>query len=470
MVAHFLSVILIAVALLVFLIVKLKVHPTIALFISGMFTGLGLGYDLSTTMNSFTQGFGSTLGGIGLTIIFGSIIAQGIRDTNSLKSMVNFFIKLFRGKFLELSTALAAYIMSIPVFGDITLVLTAPIASTIAKRNHKSMSTMAGFTGLCGSLTHSMVPPTPGILAVAVLLSADLGMVILWGIVISFIAFMLTWLLTKGVIAKEWIEPRADYIAGVEEVDSKNYSDLLIKDANLPPVLLAAAPILVPVILITLASFAGMTMAEGMAARDVLQTIGNRNIAMFIGVVIAVLVGFKYGGTVKENYAHYTGKKEEKVFAIMANGWVSDALTVALVPLLVTAMGGGFSQVIKSYKGIPELGNAISGIGFPSFILPFMIGAIMMIAVGSRTTAGMTAAAICLPMMSTLGLSPVAVAVLIGAGTMIGSHVSDSGFWVETSLFNLTTNPGLKYIPVLGSVCGLIAFIFAALFIAMGLF
>ena len=84
MVAHFLSVILIAVALLVFLIVKLKVHPTIALFISGMFTGLGLGYDLSTTMNSFTQGFGSTLGGIGLTIIFGSIIAQGIRDSNSL--------------------------------------------------------------------------------------------------------------------------------------------------------------------------------------------------------------------------------------------------------------------------------------------------------------------------------------------------------------------------------------------------
>ena len=94
----------------------------------------------------------------------------------------------------------------------------------------------------------------------------------------------------------------------------------------------------------------------------------------------------------------------------------------------------------------------------------------MMIAVGSRTTAGMTAAAICLPMMSTLGLSPVAVAVLIGAGTMIGSHVSDSGFWVETSLFNLTTNQGLKYITVLGSVCGLIAFIFAALFIAMGLF
>ena len=85
-------------------------------------------------------------------------------------------------------------------------------------------------------------------------------------------------------------------------------------------------------------------------------------------------------------------------------------------------------------------------------------------------TAELTAAAICLPMMSTLGLTPVTVAVLIGAGTMIGSHVSDSGFWVETSLFNLNTNQGLKYITVLGSFCGLIAFIFASLFTAMGLF
>lgn len=116
---------------------------------------------------------------IACTIIFGSIIAQGIRDTSGVKSMVNFFINVFHGKCLELATALSAFIMSIPVFGDITQVLLSPVAALLAKRKKISMSVMGGYTLLCSSLTHSIVPPTPGILAVAVLLEADLGFVIL---------------------------------------------------------------------------------------------------------------------------------------------------------------------------------------------------------------------------------------------------------------------------------------------------
>lgn len=132
-ISQFLLVMLLAVVILVVLIIKFNVHPVMALFISGMFTGIGFGYAVDKTINLFVEGFGNTLGSIGCVIIFGSIIAQGVRDSNSVKSMVNFFISLFRGKCLELSTALAAYIMSIPVFGDITQVLVAPIASTIAK-------------------------------------------------------------------------------------------------------------------------------------------------------------------------------------------------------------------------------------------------------------------------------------------------------------------------------------------------
>lgn len=468
-IGQFLLIMLLAVALLVVLIIKFNVHPVIALFLSGMFTGIGIGYPVDETITLFTTGFGSTLGSIGCVIIFGSIIAQGIRDSNSVMSMVNFFISLFRGKCLELSTALAAYIMSIPVFGDITQVLVAPIASTIAKRDKKSMSTMAGFTLLCSSLTHAIVPPTPGILAVAVMLSADLGLVIVWGIAVSFIAFMITWVLFKGIVAKEYIPPRADYVVGVEEVDNSDYHNLLVKDKNLPPVIIGAAPILVPVILIAGASFAGMYCEEGSTVYTFWNTIGNKNIALFIGVIITFIIGFMYKDSVKENYEHYTGNKENDVFKIMANGWIGDALQVALIPLIVTAMGGGFSTIIKSYEGMSDLGTMISNFGFPNFMLPFMIGALMMIAVGSRTTAGMTAAAICTPMVGSLGLSPVAVAVLIGCGTMIGSHLSDSGFWVGTSLFNLNTKQGLKYITLLGSVCGVICLVVAAIFVSIGL-
>jgi gluconate:H+ symporter, GntP family len=466
---QFLAIILLAVILLVVLILKFNVHPVLALFISGMFTGIGIGYPVDKAIDTFVNGFGSTLGSIGCVIIFGSIIAQGVRDTNSIKSMVNFFITLFRGKCLELSTAMAAYIMSIPVFGDITQVLVAPIASTIAKRDKKSMSTMAGFTLLGCSLTHAIVPPTPGILAVSVMLGADLGMVIIWGIVVSFIAFMLTWILTKGIVAKEYIPPRADYVAGVEDCDNSDYHNLLIKDKGLPPVIIGAAPILLPVILIAAASFANMYLEEGSAMHTFWNTIGNKNIALFLGVVATMLIGFAKKDVVKENYEHYTGKKEDSVLKIMVNGWVEDALMVALIPLLVTAMGGGFSAVIKSYEGMSELGAAISSFGFPNFLLPFMIGVLMMVAVGSRTTAGMTAAAICTPMLGSLGLTPVAVAVLIGSGTMVGSHLSDSGFWVGTSLFNLNVKQGLKYITLLGSFCGILCLIISAAFVTTGL-
>ncbi|MGE4485412.1 MAG: GntP family permease [Oscillospiraceae bacterium] len=451
---QFVLVIVIAVAILIYMIVKLNIHPVLALFVGGTLAGIGLGYTVSDALTTFTGGFGSTLGNIGCTIIFGSIIAQGIRDSGSAKSMVNFFIKLFKGKSLELSTGLASFIMSIPVFGDITGVLMAPIASVIAKRNKKSMSTMGAFTLLGSSLTHSIVPPTPGILAVALLLGADLGMVIFWGIVVCLIAYIVTWLLLKGWVAKEDIKPRDDYVIGVEEVDNKDYRNLLIKEKNLPGVLVSVSPILVPVILIALASFADMNLAEGSTGRVLLDTLGNRNLALFIGVIITYLVGAGHRESVVENFRKNSGKSEKSLLKIMTGSWVIEALEIALLPLMITAMGGGFSAIIKAYPDISKLGDAIASVNFPALLVPFILGAGMMIAVGSRTTAGMTAAALCAPILPALGLSPVFCTLLIGSGTMVGSHVSDSGFWIGTSLFNLNTTQGLKYITVLGSVCG----------------
>ena len=120
---QFILAIIISVAILIFMIVKLKIHPVLSLFVGGVVAGTILGMPLADTVGTIASGFGSTLGSIGMTIIFGAIIACAVRDSGAAKSMVNFFIKLFRGKNLELSTGLAAFIMSIPVFGDVTMVL-----------------------------------------------------------------------------------------------------------------------------------------------------------------------------------------------------------------------------------------------------------------------------------------------------------------------------------------------------------
>ena len=465
---QFVLAILISIAVLIFMIVKLNIHPVISLFVGSMIAGSILGNNPVTTITAIANGFGSTLGSIGMTIIFGSIIACSIRDSGAAKSMVNFFIKLFRGKNLELSTGMAAYIMSIPVFGDVTMVLISPLCAIISKRQNKPMGQMAAFTILALNLTHSMVPPTPGILAVAVLLGADLGLVILWGIVCSFIAYIITWILMRKWAGKDYYPPKPEFVEGVEEVKSNDYHDLLIKEDNLPNVLFAMSPILVPVILIALASFADMTMAEDAMARVVLDTLGNRNIAMFLGMVFGWLLAVTHKEKALANYNQTSGKNEKSLFSMMFNGWVSEALEVALVPLIVTGFGGGFAQIIKDAPAAGELGDVVAATGFPGLLVPFVIGAAMECAVGSRTTAGMTAAGLCLPMLDSLGISAVACTGMIGAGTMIVSHVNDSGWWVSQSMLNMDMTRTFKYNTLVGGVAGVIAGIVGAIFITVG--
>lgn len=465
---QFVLAILISIAVLIFMIVKLNIHPVISLFVGSMIAGSILGNNPVTTITAIANGFGSTLGSIGMTIIFGSIIACSIRDSGAAKSMVNFFIKLFRGKNLELSTGMAAYIMSIPVFGDVTMVLISPLCAIISKRQNKPMGQMAAFTILALNLTHSMVPPTPGILAVAVLLGADLGLVILWGIVCSFIAYIITWILMRKWAGKDYYPPKPEFVEGVEEVKSNDYHDLLIKEDNLPNVLFAMSPILVPVILIALASFADMTMAEDAMARVVLDTLGNRNIAMFLGMVFGWLLAVTHKEKALANYNQTSGKNEKSLFSMMFNGWVSEALEVALVPLIVTGFGGGFAQIIKDAPAAGELGDVVAATGFPGLLVPFVIGAAMECAVGSRTTAGMTAAGLCLPMLDSLGISAVACTVMIGAGTMIVSHVNDSGWWVSQSMLNMDMTRTFKYNTLVGGVAGVIAGIVGTIFITVG--
>lgn len=224
---------------------------------------------------------------------------------------------------------------------------------------------MSSMTILSLNLTHSMVPPTPGILAVAVLLGADLGRVIIWGIVCSFIAYILTWLLMRKWAAKDAFEPKPEYVEGVEEVNSNDYRDFLIKEDNLPSVLFAMSPILAPVILIALSSFASMALAEGNTVRSLLEVIGNRNISMFIGVVFSWLLGATRKEKTLASYNLATKKNETSIFNCMFNGWIAEALEVALVPLIVTGFGGGFAQIIKNAPAAAELGDVIAASNFP---------------------------------------------------------------------------------------------------------
>lgn len=459
-----------SIVLLMLLIIKLKVHPVMALFTTALVTGIVLGYGINGSVDYISSGFGSTLGSVGITIILGAIISMAIEDTGAAKSIANFFIKLFRGKNMELAPSLTAFIMSIPVFGDITMVLTAPIASMLSKRKKISMSTMASFTGLGLFLTHALVPPTPGILAIAILFEADLGMTIMWGCIIALIGFFATWLLLKKWTAKEWIDPNPEFVRGLEETDSGNVNDILIKDANLPHTFLSFLPLLLPVALISLASFASMYADPNGMVYAVCTTAGNKVIALFIGLMYSIWLGFRQRKTVLDAYAkNYPNEASAKTGEILLNKWVVRGLLVSLTPLLITAMGGSFGNILKNAPAITALSEAVGNSPIPAILVPWAIAAIMMAAVGSMTTAGMTAAGIVLPMMGTLGLSPLCAVLAIGAGTMMFNHYNNSGFWVMGQFFHLDSKQSIKYVTLPCAVASVICIIAIALLNMAGL-
>ena len=233
---HFVIMLIVAIIILTVLTLKFKMHPVMVLFLTATFCGLASGKTLVDTFAAITKYFGSTLGSIGVMIIFGAVIASGINDTGAATSMVNFFIKKFKGKCLELAPALTGFIMSIPVFGDIAIILNAPISAILAKRKKLGMQQVAPFVNLGLTLTHGLVPPTPGILAVSILLGADIGTVIIIGLICSVISFVVCYLGLRPVYAKgEYVAPLPQYTEGIEAVeDTNDVNALLIKEDNTP--------------------------------------------------------------------------------------------------------------------------------------------------------------------------------------------------------------------------------------------
>ena len=458
-----------AILFLMILIIKIKVHPVMALFTTAFMTGIVLGYGVVGTVDYIGSGFGGTLGSIGITIILGAVISMAIEDTGAAKSIANFFIKLFRGKNMELAPSLTAFIMSIPVFGDITMVLTAPIASMLSRRKKISMSTMASFTGLGLFLTHGLVPPTPGILAIAIIFSADLGMTIIWGTLVSLIGFFATWFILKKWTEREWIEPNPEFVRDLEEKDSDSVEDILISEPNMPGTFISFLPLLLPVLLISLSSFANMYLLPESRLFLVLTTVGNKVIALYIGLIYSTWLGYKQRKMVLNNYRKNFREEEAKLNEILLSKWVARGLLVSLMPLLITAMGGSFGTILKNAPAIQTLSEAVGSIAVPPILIPWTIAAIMMTAVGSMTTAGMTAAGIVLPMVSALGISPLAAVLSIGSGTLMGNHYNNSGFWVMGQFFNLDTKQSLKYVTIPCAIASIICIIAIAAFNAAGL-
>ena len=414
------------VLVLVLCTVKFKIHPFFALIATTVTFAVVSGMNLEEMLAAFTSGMGGTMADIGLVIALGTVTGALLEKSGAAETMAKTILKITGKKHAALGLAITGYFVSIPVFCDSAFVLLSPIAKRISKDTKISMTTMA--IALCMGLhaTHMFVPPTPGPLAVAGILNADLGYVILFGALVS-IPVMLV-----GYFGAVFMGKKYDYLP-------ENVADVP-ENQKLPSPLMAFLPILTPIMLMLLKTIGQMCGLQGVLM-DIFAVLGTPAVALLVGLIIA-LAGY-----------HQIFPEDTKAWGF--DGVFADALKTAGQIILIVGAGGAFSGVLKASPLQSILTNTFSGLTI-GILAPFIIGFIFRTCVGSATIAMVTAATMITPLMDVLGFaSPMGrvIAMLAcAAGGLMVFHGNDDFFWVTATTSEMDTSVAYKTIPII-SVC-----------------
>jgi len=420
----------ISVVLIILLTARLKVHPFLALLAVALLYGFATGMPYEKIIESINTGFGDTIGKIGLIIVFGIIIGSFLENSGGAYRLAESLLRLVGQKRVASAMGIIGYFVSIPVFADSGFMLLSSLNKSLAKRAGISLAVSSIALALGLMATHTMVPPTPGPIAAAGILNADLGLVMLIGLPISAFGMIVGVWFAKTFASKKYIDPAPDI------------SDELIHEklVNSPGLLKSSLPVVVPILLIVMKSLIGSWVEEPNDFYRLLLFIGEPTIALIIGVLLSMLLP----------------KKLEKSM-LSADGWVGKALKDAATIILVTGAGGIFGRILQNSGIADMLGDTLSGINMGIW-LPFLLAAAIKTAQGSSTVALITTASILYPMMETLGFSTelqkAMLVIAIGAGSAVFSHANDSYFWVVTQMSGMDVKTGYRLHSVGSAVLG----------------
>ena len=398
-------------------IAKFKWHVFFAMLLPLVLFAFIPGMNVAKFIDAFESGFGKTLGGIGVIIVLGSIMAEALKHTGAIetitKSMVNFVGK----KRMPLALTLSGFVLGVAVFSDIAYVILNPLVHSAAAVLGVSMASMSA--GLVGALqlTHALVPPTPGPLAAAALIGADIGKIIIWGGLVAFVGSMAAWIWGQYIVGPRLDAPPSKEFIGKSFIDGNKGEAAAASDA--PSTLNSYMPILIPVILIAAQSVVALMFKDN--PEHILNTVfgllGWPVVALFIGVWLA--------------YRNIKSKDHKEA---SKNKWVEDGLRTSAMILVVTGLGGSLSSILKGTPAVTAVTDWVAAVGMSPILLPFIIGVLGNMITGSTTVGVITAGSIVAPMLPELGLSPEAAMLAGASGSVIIKYVNSSYFWVCTSL------------------------------------
>ncbi|MFD1717799.1 GntP family permease [Georgenia deserti] len=462
------------VATIVVVVLFTRLDAFVGLIAAGLVTGLVAGGSPTDIVGWITEGFGSTLASIGIVIGLGVAIGKILEVSGAADALARAFLRAFGKGREEWAMASVGAVVSVPVFCDSGYVIMNPLARSIARVKRGGYVALALALGCGMTLTHHLVPPTPGPLGVAGILQADLGAVILTGLVFTVI------LLPVVVLYARWIGPRleAEIVPAVREAvypeparvrgtggtdahrgSAQEHSGEAGTTVSAPEAagdaaeageapaeegrarrisgFLAFLPLAVPLVLIVANTVTAAIDRsnqgalygdyEAAAWTQPFAFLGDPVIALIIGLVIAVYALLP----------RWTPRGR-------VHSWLAEAAASAGLILLITGAGGGFGLVLRESGVGDALAEAVGATGLPAFLVPFVIATLVRLAQGSGTVAMITAASVTAPLVAGLGISPVVAALACTAGSMCCSYFNDSYFWVVTRFTGLDGTAALK--------------------------
>jgi len=427
------------IALLLLLIVRAKLPAFIALLTASIAVGLLAGMPADAILKSMEKGMGGTLGYVATIVGLGAIFGGILEKTNGAQAIAQRLLRLFGTERAPTAMALAGFVIAIPVFFDVAFIILYPVLAALQRKTGRSMLAFA-LPLLAGlAVAHAFVPPTPGPIAVANILGAELGTVILAGIVAG---------LPTAVVAGIFF---GKYAASKVFVAAPPAAEASAAETELPPVGLILAIVFLPIALILVNTFvtSGALFTASEAVKKTVVLIGHPFSALLIANVLAwYLLGRGRGFSTTD---------------------LADISTRSLQPagiiILLTGAGGVFKQILMDTGAGEMMAKSAAGAGVPVLVFAFGAAAIIRILQGSATVAMATAASILAPLLVGAGLSPMQLAALVvavAAGASVMSHVNDSGFWLVKEYLGLTEGQTFRTWTMMTNVLALTGFVMAA--------
>ena len=427
-----------AIIIILFTILQMKLNPAIALVLGSIFMGLAAGLVAPDTISLIGSGFGNLMTGIGLSVGFGVILGQLLSDSGGAKAIAVTMIQATSEKYALYALVITAFLLSIPVFYDVTFVILIPLAIAVSRQIQKPLPYTVGAMIIGAGAAHTLAPPTPNPLAAAEILHFDLGIMVLVGILLGLVAAVLAMKIFFVLLDKGFWNQEKDE-TGVEVYEEHHHTE----NEKAPSFGMALVPVLLPVVLIFVGTVMGEMMEEVPAFVNFLS---NKTTALLLGALSAYLVSAK---------ALDKDAREQSA---------TEALKSCGIVLLITGAGGSFGAIISATGLADMLAETIQSISASPLIallLAFVIAALFRVALGSGTVASITTMTIMASVPAAVGMHPVWMAIACLSGSLSCGHVNDSGFWVSTNLSGFTVTGGLKSYTLGNAITAFIAMLFA---------